>query len=144
MPNRNTDKPQDPKEPKPAEPDALEFELIDFDSARQKLDELPEGITARPGYWEAQRRSSDASDKALRGPTLDWVMSLPDAVRPKNLCEQYPRVANTIAGAWHSKERATVLIDRLMHDDRGGTRRGFPEPVMYDLGVLLHHRRKLP
>lgn len=138
MPNR------DPSAPKPAKPpDALEFELIDFQSARKQLDDLPAGITSRPGYWDPKRQDHGGADRALTGPTLDWLLSLPEAVRPKHLCDQFPRVANTVALVWAQKERAVVMIDRLMHDDRGGTRKGFPEPVMYDLGVLLHHRRKL-
>ena len=134
---------RDPSDPNKPKVDALDFELIDFDAARQKLEELPAGITQRPGYWNPKRRDAGPMDRALTGPTLDWLMSLPEAVRPRMLCEQFPRVANTVAAVWAEKQRTEVMIDRLMHDDRGGTRRGFPEPVLHDLGVLLHYRRKL-
>jgi hypothetical protein len=123
--------------------DAFEFEVIDIDSARHELDALPAGITQRPGYWTQKRRQQAATDRALTGATIDWMVSLPDAVRPKHLCEQFPRVANTVASMWRDKTRSLVMMDRLMHDDRNGTRRGFPEPVMYDLGVLVHYRQKI-
>jgi hypothetical protein len=123
--------------------DAFEFEIVDIDTARQELEALPDGITQRPGYWAEKRRQQAASDRALTGATVDWIMSLPEAVRPKHLCEQFPRVANAVASMWRDKTRSLVMLDRLRHDDREHTRRGFPEPVMYDLGVLVHYRQKI-
>jgi hypothetical protein len=122
---------------------ALEFEFVDVHSARSELDATPSGIEERKnleaGYWEAHRRRPVASDRALTGATIDWAVSLPQAVRPRNLCEQYPRVANMVAEVWPDLPRVTVLLDELLHDDRGGTRRGFPDDVKVDLDRLLKY-----
>lgn len=128
---------------KSQELDALDFEFIDMNSARQELDQLPPGINERknldPSYWATHRRPPAAADRALTGAAIDWIMALPPAMRPNRLCELYPRVANTIADVWSDLPRTAVMIDRLLHDDRGGTRRGFPEDVRKDLAVLLRH-----
>lgn len=133
--------------PQPGNPidlGALDFEFTDLTSARKSLEELPAGIEERkhlePGYWEARRRKHlTASDRALTGAAIDWLLSLPEPVRPKNLCEMYPRVANTVADTWSDRTRATVIVDRLINDDRGGTRKGFPAPVKEDLVRLLRY-----
>jgi hypothetical protein len=132
---------------KPADLDALTFELTDLTAARNALDKLPPGVAERGnlegGYWDSRRRRALASDRALTGVGLDWVVSLPPAVRPKALSEQYPRIANTVAEIWSDATRATVMLDRLLHDDRGGTRKGFPEDVRKDLAILLRYLKLL-
>jgi hypothetical protein len=136
-----------PTDPKQLPSDGLaplEFELTDLTSARRALDALPPGIEERkhlePGYWETRRRRQVLpSDKALTGPTIDWLLSLPEPVRPKNLCQFYPRVANTVSGGWADMEKSAVVVDQLLNDTRGGTRQGFPEHVKVDLQLLLRY-----
>jgi len=61
--------------------DPIEFELTDLDTARQALDDLPPGVAEvrrlSPGYWEQRRRPPAPTDRALAGPTLDWIARLP-------------------------------------------------------------------
>ena len=40
------------------------------------------------------------TDRALAGVTIDWVLRLPEALRPQHLMDQMPRLANQIALAW--------------------------------------------
>ena len=84
-------------------PDAIDFELVPVDAARAVHDEPPAGVeslpTLVPGYWVERRRKPGASDRALTGSAIDWLLALPAAVRPKLLCERYPRVVNAVAAA---------------------------------------------
>ncbi len=140
---------KDPRSSQPGELElgAIEFEVTDLSTARRSLDELPAGIEERkhlePGYWEARRRRQVPSDRALTGAAIDWMLSLPDPVRPRSLCEFYPRVANTVADVWGDRSRASIMVDRLLHDDRGGARRGFPDPVRSDLSLLHRYLQSL-
>jgi hypothetical protein len=130
--------------PKPPEvPGSIDFELTDFADARRNLELLPEGVAEaqrlQPGYWEHQRRPLTATDKALTGNTMEWVMRLPAPVRPLRLCERHPRVANLIADAWLDIPRRDAVFDRLLNDERGG-RRGFAGDVAQELLRLSEYR----
>lgn len=124
-------------------PGSIEFELTDVSDARHALDDLPPGVREReqlePGFWERRRRKLEATDRALAGTTIDWLIKLPADVRPKALCEQFPRVANVIAQAWHDGPQGDAVLRRLIIDDRGG-RRGFPPEVETELRRLAQHR----
>jgi hypothetical protein len=134
---------QQPPKP-PAPPGSIEFEVTDFDSARQALDELPPGVEEvkhlLAGSFDHQRRKPTASDRALTGPAMDWVIGLPPALRPHATCEQFPRVINAIAAAWDDSARSVQVIDHMINDYRGG-RRGFPEVVQRELSALHAYRR---
>ncbi len=130
---------------KPASPsrppafDALEFEVTDFGEARQALEELPPGVAElakRSASWAERRRPPQPSDRALTGAAVDWVMSLPQDLRPQKLCMQFPRVANAIAQTWQEPSAARAAIVDLLVDRRGG-RRGLPEPVQAELRALI-------
>ena len=124
--------------------DAIEFEATDFDSARQALDELPPGVAEvmylQPGFWEQKRRKTTATDRALTGAAMDWVIGLPPALRPHATCEQFPRVVNAIAAAWSDAACSMQLLDTIVNDRRGG-RRGFPDVVKRELVALYEHQR---
>lgn len=128
---------------KPADLEPLNFEFTDLAAAKREGERLPPGVSERrnldPTYWPTHRRPPSPTDRALTGAAIDWMMALPAAVRPRNLSEQYPRVTNIVAEVWGDPARAAVMIDRLLHDDRGGVRRGFPEDVKKDLAVLLRY-----
>jgi hypothetical protein len=131
----------------PGELGALEFEFTDLTTARKSLEEPPPGIEERKylesGYWEERRRKQLPSDRALTGMTIDWMLALPDPVRPQHLCQAFPRVANTLSETWLDRSRATTSVERLLKDDRGGTRRGFPDDVKSDLTVLYRYLQGL-
>ena len=118
---------------------ALEFELTDFTEARLALEEPPEGLQAasalRPGRWDSKRRPKLPTDRALVGRTLDWIVALPEAARPKRLADGYPRIANALAECWDDAARANAYIDDLLTDRRGG-RRGLPPEVKEELQPL--------
>jgi hypothetical protein len=132
-----------PKSP-PSPPDSIDFEITDFDQARQVLNDLPPGVgrvkTLEPGFWEHQRRKPVPTDRALTGAAMDWVIGLPIALRPHAACEQFPRVVNAIAGAWSDTAFSVQVLDHMINDYRGG-RRGFPADVQRELAALLAHRR---
>lgn len=128
----------------PAKPPdgSIDFELTDFLSARSALDELPEGVleaqAMKQGGWEAQRRKPVASDRALTGIALDWLMALPHDLRPRKLCESFPRVVNLVAQQWPDPIRRMAVLDGLLVDSRG-TRRGFPPEELREIQLLRHH-----
>jgi hypothetical protein len=126
----------------PKDPGSIDFELTDFLTARSAMDELPEGVleaqAMKHGGWEAQRRKPVASDRALTGVALDWLMSLPHDLRPRSLCESFPRVVNLIAQQWPEPVRRRAVLDGLLVDSRGN-RRGFPADEMREIELLRHH-----
>ena len=130
-----------PKPPRP--PGTIDFELTDFEDARHVLDDLPPGVAEakhlQPGYWEEQRRKSVATDRALTGAAMDWVIRLPAALRPHATCEQFPRVINAIAAAWPDVAYSRQVVDHMLNDYRGG-RRGFPEAVRRELAALVAYQ----
>ena len=130
--------------PRPPSPGSIDFEITDFDSARQALDELPPGIEEvkhlEPGYWEQQRRKPTPIDRALTGAAMDWVIGLPPALRPHATCEHFPRVVNAIASAWADTAHSLQVLDQMVNDRRGG-RRGFPTSVQQELVALMAHLR---
>ncbi len=135
---------QQPPKPPPRNPDSIDFELTDFEDARHVLDDLPPGIVEskhlQPGYWEQQRRRPVATDRALTGMAMDWVIKLPPSLRPHATCEQFPRVINAIAGAWADRPYSVQVLEHMINDYRGG-RRGFPSSVKGELAALLAHCR---
>jgi hypothetical protein len=127
--------------------DSFDFELTDFDKAREALDEPPPGIREvehqKPGYWEARRRRTLPSDKALTGLAIDWLIALPTDIRPKAMCDKFPRIVNQIAQWWGDRERTAEALKCLLADERGG-RQGFPPDVTAELNRLLNHALRPP
>ena len=123
-----------PDSPRP--PGSIDFELTDFTDARHSLNQPPEGLIEAqrlaPDYWVERRRSSLPSDRALTGHTMEWVMRLPSELRPVQLCERFPRVANAIALASTDSAQEQRMLTSLL-TDRRGKRRGFPADVHLEL-----------
>jgi hypothetical protein len=125
-------------------PGSIDFEITDFDEARHVLDDLPPGLAEAKqllsGSWEQQRRKPLATDRALTGQAMDWVIGLPPALRPHATCEQFPRVINAIASSWADTAHSLQVLDHMIKDYRGG-RRGFPAAVDLELEALHAHQR---
>ena len=121
---------------------SIDFEFTDFSKAREALDDLPAGVREvhqlAPGYWEKRRRAVQPSDRALTGAALDWLMSLPPSIRPRQLCERFPRIVNRIAETWGDRPRTVLALGRLLQDDRGG-RQGFPAEIEAEITRLRDH-----
>ena len=139
--------PKPPDKYKPRSSGMMDFEPVSLASAKRSLDELPIGLerafNAVPGYWEKVRRRPIGTDRALTGTALDWLIELPDNLRPHVTNERYPRVVNAIALSWPDSEERTELFDHLLNDRRTG-RRGFPIEVEREIAALCLFATSLP
>jgi len=119
----------------------IEFNVVDLEAAREEA-ERPEAVVAMerlmPGYWEEQRRPVSASDRALTGKAIDWMLKLPAEARPKALSAQFPRIANHLAEGWHDLSNTRLGLMRLLADERGG-RKGFSLQIEQEIGRLAAH-----
>jgi hypothetical protein len=119
---------------------SLEFEITDFGEARRVLDDESisqfhvETVVA-PAHWKRLRRVTLATDRALSGQAIDWLLSLPPGLHPKKLSAQFPRIANALAQAWHEPSERQALLDKLFDDGRTG-RKGFSREVQGELTAL--------
>ena len=124
----------------PQPDDALPFEETDFAAARRALDEPPAGLEVarqlRSFNWEGRRRPAEATDHAILGRTVDWILNLDPDARPTHLADSIPRIANALAERWSDPEAAGAYVTDLLVDRRGG-RRGFPMQIKREL-VMLH------
>jgi hypothetical protein len=96
---------------------------------------------ARIGMESKSHRSALRRAQPLNKPlpsTVRWVASLPAAVQPLALLQQFPRIANRLALAWHDQEATAECFDDLLVDRRGG-RQGFPPDVQRELSVLREY-----
>ena len=64
--------------------------------------------------------------------TLQWASGLPVDLRPHQLLELYPRVANRLALCWADKVLTNRMFEDLLVDRRGG-RKGFPPAVRAEI-----------
>lgn len=130
--------------PPPAPDEGFEFELTDFASAREALDDASIELAAdaarpaTPADWIHRRRPPVPTDRALAGGTIDWMLRLPAALQPRRLADHYPRLANQIAAAWADRERCLRSLQSLLNDDRGG-RRGLPHDLRQEVEALHRH-----
>ena len=63
-------------------------------------------------------------------------------MRPLELCNVYPRIANRLARCWGDVAQTHEVFNDLLVDRRGG-RKGFPSPIASELLRLqaFHERR---
>jgi hypothetical protein len=119
----------------------LEFELTDFESARQVLDSESisqfdvVSIGAPEQQWKRLRRARLPTDRALSGQAIDWLIGLPPGLRPQALSAQFPRIVNALAQAWDDPAECQAVLDGLLHSERKG-RKGFAPQVQDELIAL--------
>jgi len=80
------------------------------------------------------KRKALPYDKLL-ATTESWRAALPLALRPKALCEQFPRIANGLATGWRDSHATMRYFEDLLTDRRAG-RKGFPADVVEELHAL--------
>lgn len=112
------------------------FDLFKGKSARSKRGTTPSTLGV------AARALRNAQDDSLSPAAHAWVRGLPVSLRPLELCNVYPRIANRIAAAWDDVAQTHEVFNDLLVDHRGG-RKGFASPIAAELLRLqaLHERR---
>lgn len=131
-------------------PDALAFELVDLEDAKQALDNAVVN-THRGGLDDLPKLNCDTRTPVRAAPqapeelppaTIQWIISLPALCRPLYLTKSFPKIANKLALLWPDRELTQNYFNDLLMDTRGG-RQGFPREVFDDLMRLLQHFNKL-
>jgi hypothetical protein len=125
---------------------SIDYEPTSLHDARAAHDQLPPGVDEfgrmQPGYWEQRRRLPLPTDRALTGLSLEWLINLPQELRPEALRDRYPRIVNSLSEAWADDARVVALFEHLLHDPRPG-RKGFPPDVRQELELLCAYRVEL-
>jgi hypothetical protein len=91
------------------------------------------------------RALNRAQSETLTRAAHTWIRALPCQVRPLELSNLYPRIANAIALRWEYADLLDYLLDDLLIDHRGG-RTGFSESIVQELVRLqaFHESRTRP
>ena len=139
--------PKPPSSYLPSPSGMMEFQPVTIDDARAEHDKLPPDVArvleSVPGYWEKNRRSALATDRALTGRAMDWIRQLPENLRPRLTTERYPRIVNAIAATWPVAKARADMFDHLLNDRRVG-RRGFPAEIEREIAALCLYASILP
>jgi len=90
---------------------------------------------------EARLRRQAPNDNPL-SPTFKWIAKLPSGVQPLNLLRRYPRIANSLAGAWNDPQSFRAHVDDLLIDRRRG-RQGFTAEILGELLALRAYYESL-
>lgn len=103
---------------------------------------MPRHTKETPLARENQHANADYSslrrhqpDQALQLETLRWLGNLPDAVRPKSLPVEFPRIANSLCDRWSEPKACLEYLDDLVIDHRGN-RTGFPGNNALEIAAL--------
>ncbi len=118
---------------------SLEFEKVSVDDARKALDG-PAKSADKPAT--DVRRHPETKNPVLLDATVAWMAELPDAVRPGELAQRFPRLANSIAELWRRVARCEEYLDSLVVDQRGD-RKGFPPVIAQELTALRTYYAEL-
>ncbi len=118
----------------------IEFEPLEAAAvARQMKVPADDGLDHDPlsvGFGRRKDDPPNAAERMLAGTTIDWLVALPVALRPKALCERFPHVANRLARDWPQRERSQQSLRALVDDARWGSA-GFALQVQDELRHLL-------
>ena len=102
--------------------------------ARQQAAERAKARPVGPSVLDAppSRTAERPQDRIIMAHTQAWANGLSAELRPMQLLELYPRVANRLALCWSDKLLTNHLFEDLLIDRRGG-RKGFPPAVKAEL-----------
>lgn len=84
-----------------------------------------------------QRRGAPLNNLLPR--TKEWMATLQANFQPRELAQQFPRIANAMAAAWPDAVTCEAYFDDLLKDRRGGHRTGFPPEVLRELKELKRY-----
>jgi hypothetical protein len=101
--------------------------------SREAVAHIPPAARETTSGWAAVRKSNPVNVVLPR--TRTWSDELPSHLRPINLLEQFPRIANLIAFDWNHPTMVCRHFDDLLIDRRGN-RRGFPTAIRQELRAL--------
>jgi hypothetical protein len=114
--------------------------ILDFIKRKTLGTKRPDAANAGP----AARARRNAQDDTLSTAAHAWVRALPVSLRPLELCNVYPRLANRLAACWDDVDKTSDVFNDLLVDHRGG-RKGFASPIAAELlRVHAYHERRLP
>jgi hypothetical protein len=116
----------------------IKFEKVSLADAKS----VHEGKPQQPKVddWSI-RRSARNQHEPLSEATTAWMRQLPDDVRPLELAERFPRIANRICILWIDQVRcASYLADLLI--DRRRDRQGFPAAIAKEIADLTVHQAR--
>jgi hypothetical protein len=80
-----------------------------------------------------QRKATPANEPLTA--TFKWMASLPRAIRPLALLQQFPRIVNVMAQTWSDPPAFRDYMFELLVDRRG-SRQGFQQSVRCELLAL--------
>ena len=109
---------------------SLEFEKVSVADARKALDGSPKAEDGAMPTTVVRR--APEGNPVLLDATVAWIGGLPSTVRPTELAQRFPRIANSIAELWPRVERCEQYLDSLMVDQRGD-RKGFPMAIALEV-----------
>lgn len=113
--------------------DLIPFEKVSLEEAKAVLDQGVTPSIAR--NWAMVRASRGVKNMELATPTVKWITSLPEDVRPRSLAKRFPRITNKLADLWKRPLYCERYLDTLLLDDRE-SRNGFPPKVGKELARL--------
>ena len=119
----------------------LEFERVTIESLQAaQLGELkPAG---RSDHENSASRSPESSGVSrLSEQAENWLLALPEAVRPTRLAASYPRVVNRLCEHWRRPTEMDRYFEDLLTDRRGG-RQGFPFNIANEIATLSEYYRR--
>jgi hypothetical protein len=88
--------------------------------------------------WARVRAPARLRDAELSIKARNWLERLPEEVRPRLLCERFPRIVNQLAACWADVGLIDHLLQDLLIDHRGG-REGFPPDVVEEVALLYEY-----
>jgi hypothetical protein len=93
--------------------------------------------------WSRRRLPTSALENTLHRATAAWLGRLPTPLRPQQLAQAYPRIANRLARLWDSPQPCLAYFEELRIDWRIG-RQGFSSGIAHELSELgAYYKRRL-
>ena len=68
--------------------------------------------------------------------TIRWLAALTVDMRPENLINDNPRIANKIALCWQDHSVCQKYLSELLMDPKRLNRKGFPFPILNEISNL--------